>query len=213
MVAPCLIVGRRGKCNGALAEQERMAWEVALLCDHCKRKYRLRTGDFRHYAVPWQPADLPAWERVGCSDQDGWCHRCCQPRAIELVQQLEELEQMRKTLQELGHTEELPRAEAKIRWRLERKSPPRCLHCGSTAAEPMAEGFRHPGCVGRFAVAETPCHLNTSISFEVLPKAHRSEDGCGCGGRASPRGTSDRETAHHRLHRRWLMHSILKAVR
>src|SRR6516162_555648 len=48
----------------------RMAWEFALRCDRCRRKYRLRTGDLRYYAVPWQPADLSVWERVSCSDQD-----------------------------------------------------------------------------------------------------------------------------------------------
>lgn len=144
-----------------------MAWEVRVRCDRCRRKYRLRTGDFRFYAVPWQPADLPIWERVCCSDQDGWCHRCRQPRAVELVARLEALELMRESLLAKGETEEVIRVEASIRWRRERKSPSRCFCCGSAAVEPMREEFRHPSCGGQFAVAETPCHLNTAIAFLV----------------------------------------------
>lgn len=144
-----------------------MAWEVALRCDHCRRKYRLRTGDFRYYVVPWQPADLPVWERVGCSDQDGWCHRCRRPRPIELVPSLEALELMRTALVLSGKPAELAQVEATMRWRRERVSPPRCLCCGSAEVEPMSEKFRHPGCGGRFEVAETPCHLNTAAAFLV----------------------------------------------
>jgi hypothetical protein len=144
-----------------------MAWEVVLRCDRCSRKYRLRTGDFRYYAVAWQPADLPVWERVTCSDQDGWCHRCRRPRAIELVPPLEALELYRMSLLGKGEAERLARAEADVRWRQERSSPPRCLSCGSAAVEPLGEDFRHPGCGGRFEVAETPWHLNTSVAFVV----------------------------------------------
>jgi hypothetical protein len=144
-----------------------MAWEVALRCDRCGRTYRLRTGDFRYYAVPWQPADLSAWERVYCADQDGWCYRCGQPRAIELVPKLEPLERLRATLLQLGQAEDLASVEARFRWRQERVSPSCCLSCGSVAVEPMCEEFRHPSCGGRFAVAETPWHLNTSVAFLV----------------------------------------------
>jgi hypothetical protein len=144
-----------------------MAWEVALRCDRCRRKHRVRTGDFRFYGVAWQPADVPVWDRVGCSDQDGWCHRCGGPRAIERVPSLEALELWRADLLEKGEGEQLAHVEAKIRWRRERSSPPRCLCCGSAAVEPLGEGFRHPGCGGRLEVAETPCHLNTSVAFIV----------------------------------------------
>jgi hypothetical protein len=144
-----------------------MAWEYTLRCDCCRRTYRLRTSDFRFYAVPWQSADLPLWERVGCPDQDGWCHCCRRPRPIERMPRLEVLELMRATLLEKGETKELVRVEEIIRWRRERVSPSRCLCCGSVAVEPMNEEFRHPGCGGRFAVADTPCHLNTTIAFLV----------------------------------------------
>jgi hypothetical protein len=144
-----------------------MAWEVVLRCARCRQKYRLRTGDFRYYAIPWQPVDLPVWERIFCCDQDGWCHRCRQPRPIELVPRLASLELMRATLLEKGETEELARLEAEIRWRRERVSPSRCLCCGSTTVEPMGLEFRHPGCGGQFAVDETPWHLNTAFAYLV----------------------------------------------
>ncbi len=144
-----------------------MAWEVALRCDRCQWKYRLRTDDFRFYDVAWQPADLPVWERVGCSDRDGWCHRCRRPRAIELAPPLEALEHWRAGLLDRGEAEQLARTEAAIRWRRERSSPPRCLGCGSAAVEPLDDGFRHPGCGGRFEVAGTPEHLSSSVAFVV----------------------------------------------
>ena len=144
-----------------------MAWEVALACDRCGRGYRLCTHEFRFYAIPWQPAAVPLWDRVACVGRDGWCHRCGRPRAIELLPALEWLEARRAVLAVQGGTDELARAEAAIRWRRGRSSPPRCLCCGSAAVEPMDETFRHPGCGGRFAVAGTPWHHNTSVAFEV----------------------------------------------
>ena len=127
-----------------------MGWVIPLRCDRCRRAYRLRTGDFRFYLVPWQQADLSAWERVTCSDQDGWCHRCRRPQAIELV----------------PPAEAIPDA-ARLRWRRLRVSPPRCLCCGSAAVEPLGLDFRHPCCGGRFELCETPWHLNTSVAFLV----------------------------------------------
>ena len=83
---------------------------------------------------------------------------------------------MRAALLEKGEAEQIARAEAAIRWRRERSSPPRCLCCGSSAVEPLGEGFRHPDCGGRFEVAEKPEHLNTSVAF-VVPAEGPAECG------------------------------------
>lgn len=130
-----------------------MAWEVVLQCDRCRREYHLRTGDFRFYIVPWQPPDLPAWDRVACSDQDGWCHRCRRPQAIELIPHAD-------AITDVGRS----------RWRHERVSPPRCLCCGSVAVEPLGTDLRHPGCGGLFKVSGTPWHINTSVVYLLPPE-------------------------------------------
>jgi len=83
---------------------------------------------------------------------------------------------VRAALLEKGEAEQIARAEAAIRWRRERSSPPRCLCCGSSAVEPLGEGFRHPDCGGRFEVAEKPEHLNTSVAF-VVPAEGPAECG------------------------------------
>src|SRR5262249_25011359 len=149
----------------AFKRENRMACEVALRCDRCGRKYRLRTGDFRYYAVPWQPAELPVWEGVSCSDQDGWCHRCRRPRPIEMIPRIEDVQEMRARLLEIGTTEEVAGVEAEIRWRRDRVSPPRCLWCGSAAVEAMVGKFRHPGCGGELVIVETPWLLNTCVAY------------------------------------------------
>lgn len=136
-----------------------MAWEVALRCDRCRRAYQLRTGDFRFYLVTWQPADLPACERVACSDAEGWCHRCRRPRAIESV----------------PHAEAITDP-ARLRWRRERVSSPRCLCCGSAAVELLGPDFRHPGCGGVLEVAGTPWHLQPSVAY-LLPAEGPPERG------------------------------------
>src|ERR1700722_1264246 len=151
----------RRQMNSVVRAGNHMACEVALQCDRCGRKYRLRTGDFRYYVVRWQPANVPLSEQVGCSDQAGWCYRCRRPRAIELIPRLEDLELTRVRLLDLGLTEQLSRVEAKIRWRKDRVSPSRCLWCGSAAVEAMIGKFRHPGCGGELAIVETPWLLNT----------------------------------------------------
>ena len=145
-----------------------MPWEFAFRCDRCGRKYGLRTGDIRFYSVALQPIEQPVWERVDCSAQDGWCHRCRRPRAIELISPLEALELWRADLLKKGEVERLADVEAKIRWRRERLSQPRCLCCGSAEVEPMGEHFWHPGCGGQFKIVGTPAHLIASKAF-VLP--------------------------------------------
>lgn len=41
-----------------------VGWEVPVRCDGCQRRYWQCAGELRFYAVTWQPADLPVWDRV-----------------------------------------------------------------------------------------------------------------------------------------------------
>ncbi len=145
-----------------------MAWEFVLRCNLCRRKYRIRTGDFRYYSVKWQSSNIPLFDRIHCSDQDGWCHRCRHPRAIESLPSLKVLEQIRASFVEQQNVKRLVEIDVQMRWRQERLSAPRCFCCGSSRVEPMNSDYQHPDCGGLFEIAKTPDHLQTSFAV-VLP--------------------------------------------
>lgn len=120
----------------------------------------MRTCALRFYFVPWQPTDVSLWDRVACSDQDGWCHRCGRLEPIERIPPAEAIAD-----------------EARARWRRDRRPPPRCLCCGSTRVEPLDDSFRHPHCGGRLEVAGDPWHNHDAICpivpAEGPPERHR----------------------------------------
>jgi hypothetical protein len=169
-----------------------MVWEIGYCCDRCRRVQRVRTGDYRFYLVPWQDEKVALFDRVPCFDQEGWCGRCRRLRPIESLPDIALLERMKEVLavtglprldRELagqdGRTEQeelqrrLAEIDERVRWRKERRSPPKCFACGSVEVEPVEEakrdgkGFRHPGCDGVFRICEDPCHIQPLVGFLI----------------------------------------------
>jgi hypothetical protein len=169
-----------------------MAWEIAYRCDRCRRVERVRTGDFRFYVVPWQGKDSELFDRVHCWDQEGWCNRCRHLRPVEKIPDLALLILMREVKARTGLTDQekelaahsgqtqeeelqrdLARFDEQIRWRKERRSPPKCLVCGSQDVEALeayvkAGGDRtHPGCGGSFQICEDPCHIQPAVGYLI----------------------------------------------
>ena len=136
-----------------------MSWSLLFRCDRCRRAYRVRTGVLRFYFVPWQPAGLPAWDRVPCADRDGWCHRCRRAEAIESIPPDLAIDDGTRS-----------------RWRRERRSPPRCFCCGSAQVEPLDESFGHPDCGGQFRVAGDPWRNQDSFC-DIIPAEGPPERG------------------------------------
>jgi hypothetical protein len=169
-----------------------MAWEFAYRCDRCRRVQRVRTGDYRFYVVPWQGEGVELFDRVHSSDQEGWCRRCRRLRPMESIPDIALLERMKEVMAVAGLSpldrklaaedsrgeqgelqRQLARIDEWIRWRKERRSPPKCFACGSTEVEPVnqaksgGEGLRHPGCGGVFRICEDPCHIQPTMGFLV----------------------------------------------
>lgn len=140
-----------------------MSWEFTYRCSECKRRFRLSVGRFRYYLVSFQAIDLPAWERVACIDEPGWCESCQSLASIERIPSLEMLEAMRGPSFAAVHD----RLDDWIRWRRERQSPPRCLVCGATEVITYTPPFRHPNCDGLLE-ATAWCHVNSS-NVQLVP--------------------------------------------
>jgi hypothetical protein len=98
----------------------------------------------------------------------GWCQQCRSLTAVERLPLLVDLDDIRASLKDLSARQrvsrpterpmlqyEIDRLKQKLseqrsvtRFLKTRKSPPRCLNCSSINVEPVAPGFRHPGCGG-----------------------------------------------------------------
>jgi hypothetical protein len=179
-----------------------MALEIAYRCDRCRRVQRVRTGDYRFYVVPWQGAGVELFDQVRCSDQEGWCRRCGRLRPVESIPDIALLERMKEVLAEAGLSQldrelaaddgrseqdelqgRLARIDEQIRWRQERRSPPKCFACGSTEVEPAdqakgdGEGFSHPGCGGAFRICEDPWHIQPAAGFLIPAEGPRGSRG------------------------------------
>jgi uncharacterized C2H2 Zn-finger protein len=169
-----------------------MAWEIAYRCDRCRLVLRVRTGDYRFYVVPWHGEGIELFDRIPCSDQEGWCRRCRRLRSMESIPEIAVLERMKVVMTDAGMSEldrklasddgrngqcelqrRIARIDERIRWRKERMSPPKCFACGSTEVETVErarggeEGFRHPECGGFFRICEDPCHIQPLVGFLI----------------------------------------------
>lgn len=108
--------------------------------------------------------------------QPAWCNECATLREAERLPEPDRLKQSVKELESAGLSENdlkytrltgespdellhrrLANLRAKVRWRVGRQSPPRCLHCESVNLLFLApnikdtlKSFRHPGCGGTF---------------------------------------------------------------
>lgn len=140
-----------------------MSWEFVYRCSTCRQRFRLSVGSFRYYVVSFQSDDWPAWERVSCIDEPGWCEACHSPTPIERIPPIASLEAMRDPSFAPAHG----RLDAWIRWRRERQSPPRCLVCGATEVITYTPPFRHPNC-GGLLEATAWCHVNSS-DVQLVP--------------------------------------------
>ena len=113
--------------------------------------YRLATGDVLHV------------RQTEC-----WCFTC---ERIDMAERVDSLDELQSELQRLQYPDEdesrmiafigvaiekrIAETELRIKWRRNRISPPKCLHCGSTDITrlPDTDEFRHPQTEERVVVA------------------------------------------------------------
>jgi hypothetical protein len=133
-----------------------------------------------------------------CIDQPAWCFDCNAVRAAERLPEMDRLAALVHDLEEFGlddkAKEDAQRARqdegsllreklqlwhAALRWRTARRSPPRCLECGSVSIKPLVpnpedslDSFEHPGCNGRFRIENSWHGIQAScrvLNAEGLP--------------------------------------------
>ena len=108
-------------------------------------------------------------------------------KAIEEIGRL--TARLRELAAEIGRNQQeelqrrLAQVDERIRWRRERKAPPKCFACGSTEVESVeeakknGEGFGHPGCGGVFRISEDPCHIQPAAAFLIPAEGPRASSG------------------------------------
>jgi hypothetical protein len=132
-----------------------MAWSYNLTCDRCSFIQR----DFGP-TVFLQAYLLPDGGVTPLPFQVGWCHKCCE--VVRAEWPAKALMQWADAWDQRGQLSE--REEFRLRRRMEcerlravaasRRSPPRCLVCGSVGVIEFGEWdepMPHPGCGGRLA--------------------------------------------------------------
>lgn len=133
--------------------------------------------------------------------QPVWCNTCNDLRSAERLAELARLQEVladleskglskheRETAELLQQTPESYFAErvrkwqAAVRWRLERKSQPRCLACESTNLRLLApdieqslESFAHPDCGGTFTQSNS--WHGSQATFQILDAEGRIYNG------------------------------------
>jgi hypothetical protein len=135
-------------------------------CDRCSQIARVVFARFLCYR-------LDDGTEITWTDQPVWCLDCRCVSAAEALPEAAWLAEMLQRVEERGidnddregakflgrdastiHSEEVQQWRVKLRWRIARRSPPRCLKCGSLTFQPLSlaqdGSFEHPGCAGRF---------------------------------------------------------------
>lgn len=128
-------------------------------CSGCDYKRDVYFSD-RVYDVGNLKFGLPVLANLG------WCFTCRQCVAVEyipdLTQLIEELADLRRNTECWQEENDSPNnrlvwAESRLQWRLRRKSPARCLECGSTDIRELSNYHKsldgntlgeHPNCLG-----------------------------------------------------------------
>jgi hypothetical protein len=164
-------------------------------CDLCGRTEKVRTSLIYHYVVTdnhiVSSCASPAW----CFDCDGIRDSECLPSVERLTELLSELEVNgldEEVLQdkarflrieldlELEYQREMKKRRIALAWRMNRRSPPRCLDCGGTNHRPLKwtdDGCDHPGCNGLFRVF-AEYHASQGIYRELNPEGNSLSDSC-----------------------------------
>lgn len=140
-----------------------MPWATEFECDKCRRIFEVTTSELRYYV-------LPDGSRISCLNQPVWCH-CC--GLVTEGERIETLAALDVPKQECDAQD--PSA-GRIAWRKLRRSPPRCLRCGSTEII-AAQETAHPRCGGALRDRKSCTHETTDRFWtydpEGVPLNHR----------------------------------------
>ncbi len=134
--------------------------ESIIRCSRCSLEQPFERIHGYYYVHDDEPDEWPI------DTQDGWCAACGTVATLERLPTLYEIETWIADLEANGRDEldpvtglmrtvalSIEKCRRRERWIAGRRSPPRCLACGSTDVAPAAEidGFLHPGCGGRLS--------------------------------------------------------------
>jgi hypothetical protein len=127
-----------------------MAFSVDFECDACDYHAHLRTGVVFHYY------ELADGRRTVMHTTFAWCHGCAELVTAEELPGIELLETRLAAAKQERSMVLATHAQIALTWRKARRSPPRCLECGSTALTDVSQQpddwrsmfFLHPGCGG-----------------------------------------------------------------
>ncbi len=150
-------------------------------CDRCGAMARVTHARLLRYRLD-DGTEIPG------TDLPVWCFSCKCASAGEAIPEVGHFEETLRRFEEAGiddddkdgarftrrdpaasHAEKLQRWRAGLRWRTARRSPPRCLKCGSVSITSLSfedDSFEHPECGGRFRVVHS-CHAYQGW-FQVL---------------------------------------------
>ena len=155
------------KCDRCVESET--VWEC------CIAQYRLHDG-----------------REISCFNQPAWCHHCKCVRNVECIPELFQIEMFLDRLTHAGITpgiretaevldispeeyfqDQIDGLIARLEWRRNRKSSPKCLQCGTSNfdvlkndADQALDSFAHPHCGGIFRYV-TSCHFSQA-SEEIV---------------------------------------------
>lgn len=150
-------------------KQVRMMFGGEYVCDRCKRPETVRFCTESYY-------QLDDGREIRVSDEPVWCYQC---KCVRSAERLDDPDRLAVSLDRLNasgitdemrdaaelfeqspeevYTERIAYDAARLAWRRARRSPPRCLECGSTNFVALVRGpqgrldsFSHPSCGGTF---------------------------------------------------------------
>jgi hypothetical protein len=154
-------------------------------CDRCGAEACAITARLLRYRL--DDGAVVTW-----CDRPAWCNDCKTIRPSEWLPEAEALAASLRDVETSGLNEnekslakwagvdedtalqeKLQDRRAALRWRLARRSPPRCLECGSMSIEPLFANpssdhdyIEHPGCGGHFRVVRS--WHGSQASYRIL---------------------------------------------
>jgi hypothetical protein len=153
-------------------------------CDRCGVVQSVSTLTLRDYV-------LENSERIPCGAKLGWCDTCKSLVAMERIYPLQVMVKVLTDLEDSDPNDEMNIEAARlyhvtpeehlaeridtvrkdVAWRRNRKSPPRCLECGSIEVAPVEDEpervaeFEHPGCGGLFRHQTTYHFIEAAVQL------------------------------------------------